>query len=202
MVSSPTQNGAAIDALGRRMLWHLILPLAVLTFLNAIDRVNVSFAAYAMGKDIGLTPTTFGFGVSAFFLAYLLFQYPHASLLRRFGLRRWLLVSVTLWGLAGLLLARVETVGDFLTARFLLGIAEAGFAPGCTWYINRWVPAAARAKAMAIVLASVPMSLVIGGPLCGWMLGLDAPSGMEAWRWMFLLQALPNFAMPSATLRG
>ena len=180
------------------MLRHLVLPLALLTFVNAIDRVNVSFAAHAMGADIGLTPTTFGLGVSAFFLAYLLFQYPHASLLQRFGIRRWLLVSVTLWGLAGLMLARVESVGEFLAARFLLGIAEAGFAPGCTWYINRWVPAASRAKAMATVLAAVPLSLVLGGPLCGWMLGLDAPGGMAPWRWMFLLQAIPNFVLAIA----
>jgi MFS transporter, ACS family, tartrate transporter len=36
---------------------------------------------------------------------------------------------------------------------------------------------------------------VLGGPLCGWMLGLDSPLGMVEWRSMFLLQAIPNFVL-------
>ncbi len=189
---------AARIALGGRMIRWLVLPLALLTFVNAIDRVNVSFAAHAMGADIGLSPATFGLGISAFFVAYLIFQYPHAELLRRFGMRRWLLGSVTLWGIAGLLMARVDTVGEMVAARFLLGVAEAGFAPGVTWFINRWVPAEMRAKAMATVLAAVPFSLVVGGPLCGWMLGIGNPFGIAPWRWMFVLQAIPNFVLAIA----
>ncbi|MEG3179061.1 MFS transporter [Sphingomonas sp. LT1P40] len=95
-------------------------------------------------------------------------------------------------------MARVDTVGEMVAARFLLGITEAGFAPGVTWYINRWVPPEMRAKAMATVLAAVPFSLVVGGPLCGWMLGIGNPFGIAPWRWMFVLQALPNFALAIA----
>ncbi len=181
--------------LGARLIARLVLPLALLTFVNAIDRVNVSFAGHAMGPEIGLSPQTFGLGVSAFFVAYLIFQYPHAALLRRFGMRRWLLATVSLWGVAGVLLAFVSTVPQFLAARFLLGMAEAGFAPGVTWIINRWLPPEVRAKAMATVLSAVPLSLVLGGPLCGWMLGWEPAGELSAWRWMFLIQALPNFAL-------
>ena len=188
----------AAERLGARMIRRMVLPLALLTFVNAIDRVNVSFAAHAMSEEIGLSPTSFGLGVSAFFVAYLIFQYPHAALLRRFGLPRWLLATVLLWGVSGLLLARVNSLGEFLAARFLLGTAEAGFAPGVTWFINRWLPPGMRAKAMATVLAAVPLSLVIGGPLCGWMLGIANPFGLSAWRWMFLLQAAPNFMLAFA----
>ena len=49
-----------------------------------------------------------------------------------------------------------------------------------------------------IALSSVPLALVVGGPLCGWMLGLDAPLGMAEWRAMFLLQAIPNFVLAVA----
>ena len=34
-----------------------------------------------MSADLGLSPGQFGQGVSMFFVAYLLFQYPHARLL-------------------------------------------------------------------------------------------------------------------------
>lgn len=184
-----------LERLGEKMIRRLVLPLALLTFVNAIDRVNVSFAGHAMSMDLGLSPTSFGAAVSAFFVAYLLFQYPHAALLRRLGIRRWLLGTVLLWGLSGVILANVRSSGEFIAARFLLGIAEAGFAPGATWFITHWLPANVRAKAMATVLSAVPLSLVIGGPLCGWMLGWTNPLGLPAWRWMFLLQAAPNFLL-------
>jgi MFS transporter, ACS family, tartrate transporter len=188
----------AADPLFSKLVRRLILPLALLSFVNAIDRMNVSFAGQAMSADLGLTPAMFGFGISAFFVAYLLFQYPHALALRLIGIRWWLLLSVTVWGIAGVWMAHVQTPGEFYAARFLLGTAEAGFAPGVTYVISQWVPLHARARAMAIALSSVPLSLVLGGPLCGWMLGLDAPLGMQEWRGMFLLQALPNFALAAA----
>jgi ACS family tartrate transporter-like MFS transporter len=181
------------DSLYRRTVWRLLLPIAVLTFINSIDRMNVSFAAQHMFRDAGLTPETFGDGVSMFFIAYLLFQYPHALLLRRLGIRLWLLLSMTVWGIAGLMMTRVQDPEDFMLARFVLGAAEAGFAPGMTWYISQWTPRATRARAMAIALSAVPFSLVVGGPLCGWLLGMSNPLGMAEWRWMFLVAAVPNF---------
>jgi len=56
-----------IEKLGSKLIRRLVLPIALLSCVNAIDRMNVSFAAQAISNDIGLTPTTFGFGVSAFF---------------------------------------------------------------------------------------------------------------------------------------
>jgi ACS family tartrate transporter-like MFS transporter len=186
------QPGAS-EASYRRTLWRLLLPIALLTFINALDRMNVSFAGSHMSRDLGLSPADFGLGVSTFFIAYLIFQYPHAWLLRRFGIRRWLFASMVVWGVSGLLMARVETLTDFLVARFLLGMAEAGFAPGMTWYIGQWTAPEHRAKAMAVALSAVPFSLVVGGPLCGMLLGMANPLDIAPWRWMFLVSALPNF---------
>ncbi len=181
------------EALYRRTVWRLLLPIAGLTFINGIDRMNVSFAGQLMSQAVGLSPTQFGLGVSTFFVAYLLFQYPHALLLRRFGIRLWLLLSMAAWGIAGVLTSKVQDQGDFLIARFLLGMAEAGFAPGMTWYISQWTPRSMRARAMAVALSAVPLSLVVGGPLCGALLGMGNPLGLEGWRWMFLVSAVPNF---------
>jgi ACS family tartrate transporter-like MFS transporter len=181
------------DSLYRRTVWRVLLPIAILTFINSIDRMNVSFAGQQLSRDVGLSPSGFGFGVSMFFVAYLLFQYPHALLLRKLGIRLWLLLSMTVWGIAGVMMSRVQQPQDFVVARFVLGMAEAGFAPGMTWYIAQWTPRATRARAMAIALSAVPFSLVVGGPLCGWLLGMTNPLGLAEWRWMFLVSAIPNF---------
>ena len=195
---------AADDATGLRRrverklgLW-LILPIAAITFVNSIDRVNISFAGSAMMADLGLSPAQFGQGISLFFVAYLLFQYPHVRLLRALGIKRWVFLSMVLWGCSGIWLARVQTPGEFYAARFMLGMAEAGFAPGMTWLISQWAPPSIRARALSRALVAVPVSMVLGGPLCGWLLGVANPLGMAPWRFMFLMLAVPNFLLAVA----
>ena len=63
-----------MDALARRverrLIWRLIVPIAVITFVNSIDRVTVSFAGSAISRDLALSPDRFGLGVSMFFIAF------------------------------------------------------------------------------------------------------------------------------------
>lgn len=184
----------------RKLLAWLIAPIALLTFVNAIDRVNVSYAGFALTQDLGLAPDQFGLGVSLFFLAYLVFQYPHAQLLRRIGIRWWLFSAMTIWGISSLWMSRVQSAEGFYAARFLLGMGEAGLAPAMTWVVAQWTPAKVRGRAMAGVLVAVPLSMVLGGPLCGWLLGLDTAGTQAAWRGMFFWLAVPNFIL--AVLAG
>lgn len=188
-------DGAIRRTVERKLMLWLIVPIALVTFVNSIDRVNLSYAGHAMSADLRLAPEQFGFGVSMFFIAYLIFQYPHARLLRAWGIRPWILLSMTIWGLSGLWMAHVRSVEEFYAARFLLGVAEAGFAPGMTWLITQWTPSWLRARALSGALVAVPLSMVLGGPLCGWLLGLQNTGEMEAWRFMFLMLAIPNFVL-------
>lgn len=182
----------------RKLFLWLIIPIALITFVNSIDRVNVSYAGSAMSADLGLSPNQFGQGVSMFFVAYLLFQYPHVRLLRAWGIRPWILVSMLLWGLSGIWMAHIESAAEYYAARFLLGMAEAGFAPGMTWLISQWAPPSIRARALAGALVAVPLSMVLGGPLCGWLLGISNPLDLAPWRFMFLLIAIPNVVLAIA----
>src|ERR1044072_5303574 len=58
----------------RKTRLRLLAPLLALLFLSTIDRANISFAALQMNAELGLTPETFGFGVSIFFAGYILIQ--------------------------------------------------------------------------------------------------------------------------------
>jgi len=198
MTGESITDDALRARIGTKLALWLIVPIALLTFVNSIDRVNVSYAGSAMSADLGLTQNQFGQGVSMFFLAYLLFQYPHVRLLRAWGIKLWLLVSILLWAVSGLWMAHVRSVEEFYAARFLLGMSEAGFAPGMTWLIAQWVPPTMRARAMAGALVAVPLSMVLGGPLCGWLLGVANPLEMAPWRFMFLVIALPNAVLAFA----
>ena len=61
------------DQVFARCARRLIPLMGLLYFANFIDRVNVGFAALTMNKDLGFSPTVFGFGAGVFFFGYFLF---------------------------------------------------------------------------------------------------------------------------------
>ena len=69
--------------------WRLIPFMGLLFVVSFIDRTNVGFAALTMNKDLGFSPTAFGFGAGIFFFSYALCQVPANLILERIGAKRW-----------------------------------------------------------------------------------------------------------------
>lgn len=178
---------------------RLVVPLLALLFLSTIDRSNVSFAALRMNADLALTPQTYGFGVSLFFVGYIVMQIPSMWLLQRFGMRRWLVGITLVWGLAATGMAFMHSREAFYVLRVVLGIAEAGYAPGMMFYLAGWIPQRYRAGAIANVMLAVPISVVIGAPLSGWLMSIENPLGLAGWRWMLLIEGAPTLLLCLAT---
>ena len=99
-------------------------------FLAILDRVNVGFAKLQMAGDLGLSDAVYGFGAGVFFIGYFLFEVPSNVILERVGARRWIARILVTWGIISSATAFVTGPASFITLRFLLGIAEAGFFPG------------------------------------------------------------------------
>ena len=51
----------------RKITWRIVPFIMLLYFVAFIDRVNIGFASLTMNKDIGLSPTVYGFGAGIFF---------------------------------------------------------------------------------------------------------------------------------------
>ncbi|WP_158258596.1 MFS transporter [Rhodopila globiformis] len=178
-------------AVMRKVAWRLIPFLSIGYMINALDRFNVSMAALTMNKDLGLTASAYGFGAGAFFWTYILFQLPANMMLNRVGARVWISAIMAMWGVfsAGTALVTGET--SFVAARFLLGIAEAGFFPGVAYFLTCWFPARYRGQMMGIFFAFGAFAGVIGGPLGGALLQLDGAFGVRGWQWIFLVEGVP-----------
>lgn len=174
----------------RKFRWRVLVPIVILIVLSSLDRVNISFAALQMNADLGLTQKMYSYAVAIFFVAYLLFQFPSTSLLRRIGARRWIAACVIVWGLAATAMAFVRTPFELYVLRFLLGVAEAGFAPGVVYYCSGWMPLRYRANTIAITMLAIPISVVFGGPLCGWLMSVANPLDVAGWRWMLFMEGV------------
>ena len=186
--ASVEQTRAVYRKVILRLLPYLVLAYAI----NTIDRLNVSFAKLRMAEDIGLTDAAYGIGAGIFCLGYILFEVPSNIYLQRIGARATLTRIMVLWGLVTVATAFVTTANQLIVARFLLGVAEAGFFPGVILYLTYWFPAALRARITAVFLMSAMVAGIISGPLAGTIMShFHGWLGLRDWQVLFVLEGIP-----------
>ncbi|HEX4171224.1 MAG TPA: MFS transporter, partial [Acetobacteraceae bacterium] len=159
--------------------------------INALDRYNVSIAALTMNKDLGLSAAAYRLAAGAYFWSYVLCQVPANLTLRKLGARTWLSVIMAVWGLTSASTALVTGETSFVAARFLLGIAEAGYFPGVAYFMTCWFPARYRGRMMGCFFAASAISSVIGAPISANLLQLNGWLGVAGWQWVFLAEGAP-----------
>lgn len=173
-----------------------LLPFLFLLYIVAyLDRINVSFAALHMNRDIGLSHAAYGLGAGLFFIGYFLFEIPSNLILARVGPRFWIARIMITWGLVSMAMAWVEGEHSFYLLRFLLGLAEAGFFPGIILYLTYWFPSAYRARIIALFMTATAVAGLVGSPISGALLTLHGWLGLKGWQWLFLLEGLPAVAL-------
>jgi ACS family tartrate transporter-like MFS transporter len=175
----------------RKITLRIVPFVMLLYFIAFIDRVNIGFAALTMNKELGFSPSVFGFGAGIFFLGYFLFEVPSNLVLDKVGARIWIARVMITWGLISGAMAFVQGANSFYALRFLLGAAEAGFFPGIILYLSYWFPARQRAAVTAIFMAAAPLSTVLGSPVSGALLEMHGLLGLSGWQWMFIVEAVP-----------
>ena len=175
----------------RKITLRIVPFVMLLYFIAFIDRVNIGFAALTMNKDLGFSPSVFGFGAGIFFLGYFLFEVPSNLILEKVGARLWIARVMITWGMVSAAFAFISGDTSFYILRFLLGAAEAGFFPGIILYLSYWFPARHRAGVVSLFMAAAPISVVLGSPISGALLEMHGLLGLKGWQWMFLMEAIP-----------
>jgi len=186
----------------RKLNLRLIPLLIALYVVSYIDRVNVSFAALTMNKDLGLDAYTYGWGAGIFFIGYCLFEIPSNLVLAHVGARKWIARILLTWGLAACGMAFIQGSTSFLIMRFILGTAEAGYFPGVIFFLTYWFPARYRARIISRFMLAIPISLAVGAPVSTWILQqFDGVFGYHGWQWLFMLEGLPAVLLTFAVLK-
>jgi ACS family tartrate transporter-like MFS transporter len=196
----PTVADAALQSAVQKAALRFVPLLTIAYLFNYLDRTSLGVAALTMNQQLGLTSSQFGFAAGIFFLGYSVFEIPSNLLLYRVGARRWLARIMVSWGLVSAATAFVIGPNSFYGLRFLLGVMEAGFFPGVTFFLAAWFPAQYRTRMLAWFLVGIPLSSLIGTPVCTQLLRMDGNWGFAGWQWMFLLVSLPCVPLGILTL--
>lgn len=121
-------------------LLTLAKPAAWTLYLLAnLDRSNIGNAkSGGLEDDFGFTSTQYSVVVLIFFVSYLIFEIPSNMILHRVRPSLYLPGIAILWGTIATCMGAVQNTNQLVALRFLLGAAEAGFAPGLTFYLSSW----------------------------------------------------------------
>jgi len=159
----------------------LVFFAAALGVVTYVDRVAISQAAPAIGKDLGLKSVEMGYVFSAFFWAYSLFEIPAGWLGDRYGPRRVLTRIVLWWSFFTAATGAAWSFPSLVLTRLLFGAGEAGCYPNLTRSFLNWLPAGERPRALGLTF----MSSAWGGALTPFLVAMVMQ--YVSWRIAFAL---------------
>ncbi|KAG8741284.1 hypothetical protein FRC10_003032 [Ceratobasidium sp. 414] len=163
----------------RRLLWKLdkrIVPAAALIYLLCYLDRNLQYVIALM----------------VFLIAYALFEVPSNYCLKMIRPSRWLAFLMFSWGSLTIGMGGVQSYGSLTAVRFLLGAFEAGLFPGLVYFFTFWYRPEERSVRVALVLASSTLAGAFGGAIAYGVGYMNMVGGLEAWRWLFILEGIPS----------
>ena len=98
--------------------------------------------------------------------------------------RVWIARLLICCGSMATLTGFVDSAQQLYVIRFLLGVAEAGFFPGIVLYLTYWFRQREQAQAMALFMAALPVTSILGAPLSGLILDQLNWLSISSWRWL------------------
>lgn len=123
---------------------------------------------------------------------YVICGIPSNIMLSIVGARRWIAILMVVWGIASTATMFATGPNSLYALRMLVGIAEAGFLPGLLLYLTFWFPAQYRARANALFMIAMPVTMALGSLASGYILNLDGVLNLKGWQWLFLLEGFPS----------
>jgi ACS family tartrate transporter-like MFS transporter len=156
-----------------------------------VDRINIAFAALTMNKELAISSQQFGLLAGIFFFGYFVLEIPSNLLLHSIGARVWIARILVSWGVVAVATGFVRSVPQLYVARFLLGLAEAGFFPGIVLYLTYWFRQQEQAESIALFMTGIPVASIVGSPISGFILDHVHWFGVSSWRWLLILEGIP-----------
>jgi MFS family permease len=82
----------------------------------------------------------------------------------------------------------VHNAGGLITARFFLGVAEAGLFPGVNYYLSCWYKRSEFGIRAAIFFSAAAFAGSFGGLLAAAISKMGGVGGKPGWAWIFILE--------------
>ncbi|KUJ09089.1 pantothenate transporter [Mollisia scopiformis] len=180
----------------RKIDWHLMPLMSLIYLLKNLDAANAANARIMdKGTDrniltqLGMTSNDFNFVTTLYYIPYIIAEAPSNLLVKKVLPSRWQSRIMVTWGIALCCHAAVKNKEGLYTARFFLGLFEAGLWPGMLLQMCYWYRPDELARRILYVTVLGYFSTVIGGVLAFAFNGVTT-GGLNGWQWLFLTEGI------------
>lgn len=165
---------------------YVFILLFLLYMFDYVDRMVITSMFVHIKQDWGINNQQSGMLVSAVYWSIVLLTFPISIFVDRWSRRKTIGLMAIFWSIATALGALTGNFTQLLFARVLIGVGEAGYAPGGAAMISGLYPQEKRARMLGIWNASIPLGSAIG-------VGLGGVIAMTlGWKHAFGLVAIPG----------
>lgn len=152
--------------------------------INYLDRTNISVAAFALRKDLGIDTVQMGYVFSAFGIFYASLQIPGGILADKIKSRILYTIILILWSVATLFQGLVNSFAVLLGLRASIGAFEAPSYPINNLVVSKWFPEKERASAIAVYTSGQFLGLAFLMPV------LTLIQDALGWRGLFIVSGI------------
>ncbi|KAF3398229.1 hypothetical protein F1880_005972 [Penicillium rolfsii] len=183
----------------KRLLWKLdihVVPILMFLFLLAfLDRINIGNARLqGLEKDLNMKNNDYNIALFIFFIPYILFEVPSNLLLKRIAPSWWISGIMFGWGIITICQGLTQSFQGLVACRFLLGIFEAGFMPGCIYLIAMYYKRHELQWRLNVFFSASILAGAVSGFLAYAIAKMNGVAGYSGWRWIFIIEGLVTVA--------
>lgn len=190
-VSSHDEDRALEEKALLRKIDLLLMPSIFLMYLlSYLDRTNIGNAKVAgMTDDLDMDSSQYSVTLVVFFVTYVVMEVPSNLILSKTKPSIFLPVIMVIWGVCTCCMSVVQTYEQLIALRIIVGVFEAGFAPGILLLISSWYKKNEQSKRFAVYISAAVLSGAFGGILAGAITeSMDGRYGLRGWRWLFVIE--------------
>ncbi|KUO60219.1 MAG: MFS transporter [Ignavibacteriaceae bacterium] len=152
-----------------RYRWTIVAMIFLATTINYIDRQVIGILAPLLEKEIGWNEIEYGYIVTAFQAAYAIGLVVIGRVIDKIGTKMGYAIAIFGWSFAAMGHAFAKSIMGFATARFSLGLFEAGNFPAAIKTVAEWFPKKERALATGIFNAGSNVGAVVAPLVVPWI---------------------------------
>jgi MFS family permease len=165
---------------------YIFILLFLLYMFDYADRMVLSSLFQYIKNDWHISDAHLGMLGAALKISIVVLTFPASVLIDRWSRTRMIASMAVIWSLATAACAITKNFGQLLTARVIIGVGEAGYAPGGTAMISALYPEKKRSRIMGFWNASIPIGIALG------MIAGGKIASTLGWKHAFGIVAIPG----------
>jgi len=150
--------------------WFVLFLVCIITFINYLDRANISVAAPFISKEFGFDAAKMGLIFSAMSWSYTCMQIPCGWVLERLGPRIVYGIALFGWSAFTGTMSLTYNFASMIFCRLGLGFFEAPAFPANGRIVTTWFPSKERGLAIGAYTGAEYVGLALCTPILTWLL--------------------------------